>query len=112
LRDNRKSDRVESRLRCWCEGDNVTFYARVDNISEGGIFLRTSTPLEAGAEAKVRLEIDEEQIHARAVVVWARGYANGGPPGMGLRFREIDGRGLASLRRIIENEARSRHSGD
>ena len=27
--ENRKSGRVPSRMRCWCEGENVTLYSRV-----------------------------------------------------------------------------------
>ncbi len=54
LAENRKHARVPSRLRCWCEGENVTVYARVGNLSEGGLFLRTSTPLATGAVATVR----------------------------------------------------------
>ena len=38
--ENRKSARVPTRLRCWCEGENVTVYARIGNLSEGGLFLR------------------------------------------------------------------------
>src|SRR6185369_3065374 len=50
LAENRKTERVPSRLRCWCEGENVTVYARIGNLSEGGLFLRTSTPLERGSK--------------------------------------------------------------
>jgi uncharacterized protein (TIGR02266 family) len=108
LSDNRKHERVDSRLRCWCEGQNVTFYARVGNLSEGGLFLRTSTPLLEGTEAVVRLETREQaEISARARVMWARNEGNGHPPGMGLRFEQIDERALEVIRRIIENEQRT-----
>jgi uncharacterized protein (TIGR02266 family) len=109
LRDNRKHERVEARLRCWCEGENVTFYARMGNLSEGGLFLRTSTPLDAGSEAKIRFETREaEEVSALARVVWTRNDGNGHPPGMGLRFEDIDDAALAVIRQIIENENRSR----
>ena len=70
LADNRKTERVPSRLRCWCEGENVTVYARIGNLSEGGLFLRTSTPLERGSRTVVRF--GESNIEATAQVVWAR----------------------------------------
>jgi uncharacterized protein (TIGR02266 family) len=103
--------RVEARLRCWCEGENVTFYARVGNLSEGGLFLRTSTPLETGTEATIRLESrGGEEVFARARVVWSRGDGTGYPPGMGLQFEDIDETGLAVVRQIVDNENRSKQS--
>src|SRR5438093_13018024 len=89
--DNRKTARVPSRLRCWCEGENVTVYARIGNLSEGGLFLRTSTPLQRGAHATLRFGVgDESEVEARAVVIWSRGDGDAGPPGMGLKFEEAD----------------------
>lgn len=109
MKDNRKHERVDARLRCWCEGENVTFYARMGNISEGGLFLRTSTPLEAGSEAVIRFETrDANEVLARARVVWTRRDGNGHPPGMGLVFEHIDQGALEVIRRIIENEQRSK----
>jgi uncharacterized protein (TIGR02266 family) len=103
--------RVQARLRCWCEGENVTFYARVGNLSEGGLFLRTSTPLETGTEATIRLESrGSEEVSAQARVVWSRGDGTGHPPGMGLQFEVIDEHGLAVIRQIVENERRSKQS--
>lgn len=101
--DHRKHDRVASRLRCWCEGDNITVYARIGNLSEGGLFLRTSTPLERGARAVVRFGGDQP-IEASARVVWSRLEGQGGPAGMGLAFEEIDDLRLAAIRRIVETE--------
>lgn len=114
MSNNRKHPRVDSRLRCWCEGDNVTFYARMSNLSEGGLFLRTSTPLAEGSEAVVRIEVrepSEVQAKARARVVWTRPDGNGQMPGMGLRFEDIDDQSLEVIRRIIENEQRTRTEG-
>lgn len=109
LGDSRKHERIDARLRCWCEGENVTFYARMGNISEGGLFLRTRTPLDEGSEAIIRFETrDAAEVSARARVVWSREETNGYPAGMGLRFEAIDDGALAVIRRIIENETRSR----
>jgi uncharacterized protein (TIGR02266 family) len=111
LKDNRKSERVDARLRCWCEGDNVTFYARVANLSEGGLFLRTSTPLATGAHAVVRLQGSGEageEVRAEATVVWTRDQQIGGPAGMGLRFEGLDPKILNAIRRIMAVELRSK----
>lgn len=81
----------------------MTVYARIGNISEGGLFLRTSTPLAPGSSATVRFGIDTA-IEASAVVVWCRKGENGGPSGMGLKFHEIDQNRLAELRKLIQSE--------
>lgn len=102
--ENRKSARVPSRLRCWCEGENITVYARIGNLSEGGLFLRTSTPLDEGSTALLRFG-SEHPIEARARVVWARVEGQGGPPGMGLEFEGVDEARLETIRRLIQSEA-------
>jgi uncharacterized protein (TIGR02266 family) len=99
----RRYDRIDTRLRCWCEGDGVTFYARMANLSEGGLFVRTRTPLGVGAQVTVRFEARPgTEISARARVMWTR------PDGMGLRFDYIDEAALAVIRRIIDNDSLSK----
>ncbi|XXF81362.1 TIGR02266 family protein [Myxococcaceae bacterium GXIMD 01537] len=108
MSDNRKHARTPSGLRCWCEGDNVTFYARVGNLSEGGLFLRTNTPLGTGSRAILRLTHNgEAEVQAMATVVWARGSYDEGPAGMGLRFEPLDSVTLERLRRIITLEQKT-----
>ena len=105
MRENRKYARVSTRLRCWCEGENVTFYARVGNISEGGLFLRTSTPLARGAKAWLRLEPKgQAELRAEATVVWARTGSGEQQPGMGLRFEAVDEQVREQLRTLVEAE--------
>lgn len=102
--ESRKSNRVPSRLRCWCEGDNITVYARIGNLSEGGLFLRTSTPLERGAKAMLRFGL-QVPVEAWAKVVWSRVEGQGGPPGMGLQFETVDDSARRGIRQLIEAEA-------
>ncbi len=102
MEENRKTLRVHSRLRCWCEGENVTVYARIGNLSEGGLFLRTSTPLPQGSTARIRF--GEPGIEAMATVMWARASDGGGPPGMGLRFQDVDDQRLEQIRRLVQRE--------
>ncbi len=105
--ENRKFGRVPSRMRCWCEGDNVTLYSRVGNLSEGGLFVRTSTPLRQGVQATVRLGVGEEddrQVQTLVKVVWTRHNDKQWPSGMGLKFESLDAASLERLRQIISYE--------
>lgn len=108
-RDTRKHVRVASGLRCWCEGENVTFYARVGNLSEGGLFIRTNTPLATGSRAMLRLNRSgEAEVQLMATVVWASDVLGQRPAGMGLRFEPLDSVTLERLRRIISLEQKGR----
>ncbi len=100
--DNRKFERISSRLRCWCEGENITVYARIGNLSEGGIFVRTSTPLERGSKATLRFGADGTEAPAR--VVWCRNEGQDGPPGMGLVFEELQDSVREVIRRLIDED--------
>ncbi|SES89272.1 Myxococcus xanthus paralogous domain TIGR02266 [Stigmatella erecta] len=105
--ENRKYARVTSRMRCWCRAEDVTLYSRVGNVSEGGLFMRTSTPLQTGARAAVRLgsgEKDGAEFQAMAKVVWARQNGQSRPPGMGLQFDALDDAAREQLRRIISHD--------
>ncbi len=106
MRENRKSTRIPTQLRCWCEGDNVTLYARITNLSEGGLFFRTSTPLAQGAQAVVRLTRGGDvEMRAKATVVWLREEEDRAfPPGMGLRFESLDVETLGRLRQMISQQ--------
>jgi uncharacterized protein (TIGR02266 family) len=107
--ENRKHTRVPSRLRCWCEADNITLYSRVGNLSEGGMFLRTSTPMEEGARIVLRLNCaDVMEVRTQATVVWKRERTQGErPAGMGLKFEGLDSEALEDLRRVISEEQRA-----
>jgi uncharacterized protein (TIGR02266 family) len=93
-------------LRCWCESDDVTVYARIGNLSEGGLFLRTSTPLRQGARALVRFKDEgSPEVTAPVTVVWtSSGGGDESPPGMGLRFETLDEKSLETIRQIIIGE--------
>lgn len=104
--EHRRHSRVSTRLRCWCEGENVTVYARVGNLSEGGLFLRTSTPMPVGSRTTLRFrgpngEGEVDEVSAEAVVVWTRSSAGDQPAGMGLQFVPMDATRLELIRRMV-----------
>jgi uncharacterized protein (TIGR02266 family) len=84
----RRSPRFALRCRTWCEGDHVTLYLQSLNVSEGGLFLRTATPLPPGTRAVITIRVDGGDVIADAEVVWV---ATPGArvPGMGVRLVQI-----------------------
>ncbi len=103
--NRRRHPRVPLASRCWCETDGITLYARLVNVSEGGVFIRTFAPLRLGSPAKVRFVIDGSgrEVTAEAEVVWVR-EAGSEPvptPGMGLRFVGIGEEQRSLLREFV-----------
>ena len=105
VKDQRRHPRVPSRQRCWCEGENITIYAQIGNLSEGGLFLRTSAPLPPGARVRVRLDAGPGGVEVPASVAWRwdpREDSARGDPGMGIRFDAGDDGVRAEIRSHLE----------
>lgn len=64
----------------------------VTNLSPGGLFVRTSKPLDPGTEVDLEVLIADEEtpIHVRGKVVWLRP-SPGQPAGMGIQFTGVMG---------------------
>jgi hypothetical protein len=93
-------------LRCWCEGGNVTVYAQVGDLSEGGLQLRMSVPLPQGETAVLRFQVgDSEEVCARARVVWRRNGGDGVPPGVGFEFQAVSHHVLSLIRQLLDGAA-------
>ena len=64
----------------------------VVNLSPGGLFVRTSKPLDIGTDVDLEVLIADEEtpIHVRGKVVWLRPEP-GQQPGMGIHFTGVMG---------------------
>ncbi len=99
MKEQRRHPRALSHERCWCEAEDITIYAQIENLSEGGLFLRASAPLGRGAQVQLRLGSGNDEVCAAAAVVWRRGDgASDEEPGMGLRFEPLDRKAAVVLR--------------
>ncbi len=102
---NRRShDRVEVTWHVDCEGEDTFLYAWIANISELGIFVRTTTPLPIGSRLTLRFCPPGAPISfvLRGAVQWVnelqplRETLN---PGMGIRFIDLT---LDDRERIVD----------
>jgi uncharacterized protein (TIGR02266 family) len=71
-------------------------YEYSQNISKGGIFIGTDTPLPAGASLVVRFQNPKSDtpLEVEGEVVWVNEYKEGDDnpnPGMGIQWRNVDG---------------------
>ena len=110
VKDQRRHPRVASHLRCWCEGVDITIYAPIENLSEGGLFLRAPAPLARGTHVRLRLGAGGDEVCAAAAVVWRRDEVGPGDeePGMGLCFETLDLRTSTRLRTQVGRLLRTR----
>jgi uncharacterized protein (TIGR02266 family) len=86
----------------------VTEYSA--NISATGIFVRTNEPLEPGTELTLEFKVadDWKLIRGRGRVIWVRTKDEGPehPPGMGVRFLEMDPQSRRLIHWMVDKHAR------
>jgi type IV pilus assembly protein PilZ len=94
--DRRAAPRVLVDLEVDYASEDNYLFAYITDISETGIFVRTTTPEGPGTRLNLRFRPDDEseQIELEGVVIWVNPYRPGAPdnlhPGMGIRFVECD----------------------
>ncbi len=94
----RRSPRSPVRFHVLFDDGEAFDIATVENLSDGGLFVRTSQPLVAGTEVHlVPVGVAEDVVPAlRARVVWSSARD---PCGMGLELLEVPAEAVAALAR-------------
>jgi type IV pilus assembly protein PilZ len=102
--DRRSYERVDVMWSVDCETDDTFLYAVITNISEMGIFVRTTEPLAVGTVVTLRFAPPDarEPFLLHGVVQWVnalRPVDDNPNPGMGIRFSSLT---LADRERIVD----------
>jgi type IV pilus assembly protein PilZ len=102
--NRRSAERIEVTWSVDCETEDTFLYAAITNISEMGIFVRTTDPLAVGTEVTLRFAPPHasEAFILDGVVQWVnavRPLHDNPNPGMGIRFASLT---LADRERIVE----------
>ena len=113
--ERRLHPRVRINTWCWLEGESLTLYGTVANISQGGLFLCTPVPLPAGKEVNLTLNLTGSNLTGHRVT--ARGKVvrtqtagrNCGQTGLGIHFHEIH-TGQTGLHRSLSKKTVRRAS--
>jgi len=92
--NRRGSDRIEVTWSVDCESRDTFLYAKITNISEFGIFVRTQEPLEVGTRLTLTFVPpgSDELFVLHGQVQWVnavRMLADNPNPGMGIRFVDL-----------------------
>src|SRR6186713_71309 len=94
--ERRRAPRVLVDLEVDYASEENYLFAYITDISETGIFVRTTTPEQPGTHLNLRFRPDDAnpQIEVEGEVIWVNPYRPGAPdnlhPGMGIRFATLD----------------------
>jgi type IV pilus assembly protein PilZ len=94
--ERRAAPRVLVDLEVDYASEENYLFAYITDISETGIFVRTTSPEQPGTRLNLRFRPDDapDQIEIEGEVIWVNPYRPGAPdnlhPGMGIRFVDLD----------------------
>ena len=94
--DRRLAQRVLVDLEVDYASEENYLFAYITDISETGIFVRTTSPEQPGTRLNLRFRPDgaSDQIELEGEVIWVNPYRPGAPdnlhPGMGIRFVQLE----------------------
>ncbi len=98
-------------LQVRAESKKFFFFGHARNLSAGGMFIQTTNPKPLGTQVRLVFTLHRElpPVECAAEVVWVQPFNARArtPPGMGLKFTEIDEKSTARieayLKKAIEN---------
>lgn len=103
--NRRTHDRFDVTWSVDCETEETFLYASIANISQMGIFVKTTEPLVRGTELWLSFSPPgHEPFKLRGVVAWINPVRDNGDnpnPGMGVRFMDLTLEERERLVRII-----------
>lgn len=75
------------------------------DISRGGIFIKSKTPMSVGTLLKFEFQLKDHSslIHGVGRVVWNREASANSPPGMGIKFIKMDPESRALVDRMVQS---------
>jgi type IV pilus assembly protein PilZ len=107
--DRRAAERVPATWAVDCETPDTFLYASIANISELGIFVRTTDPLPVGTQITLRFAPPAaEPFTLQGIVQWVnflRPNHDNPNPGMGVRFVELSALDRERLIEVIKTIA-------
>ena len=103
LLHNRIHPRVEMQVEVTLESEHNFYTGLSSNISEGGLFVATTTPLPLGTRLVVRFALEDgaAPIDAVGEVCWLRPCSADFPCGFGMRFLEISDDALTRVANFV-----------
>ncbi len=110
MADTRKDKRAPLSLKVRFKSATINEFVEQysEDISRGGIFIKSKKPMKVGTLLKFEFQLKDESrlIHGVGRVVWKREAADAtkaSPPGMGIKFIKMDSESRALVQDIVES---------
>lgn len=102
-RSNKYRLPIREEVKVRCDDWEEFRVEHAENISEGGIFLKTENLLPPGTTFRLILRVRGEEISAVAQVIWTKEFSREGRRicGMGARFLEMSENDRTKIRQLI-----------
>jgi len=104
--EKRKHERVSSSRKVYATCDESSHELYTENLSEGGMYILTSTPFPIGTKLEMALHLDANtRIHLKGVVIYIKRPFSDifeHPSGMAIEFREMNDDDRRILREFIK----------
>ncbi|OGP86252.1 MAG: hypothetical protein A2Y95_01595 [Deltaproteobacteria bacterium RBG_13_65_10] len=88
------------------ESKKFFFFGHARNLSTGGMFIQSTNPKPMATQVRLVFSLERElpPIECAAEVVWVQPFSARAktPPGMGLRFTEIDEKSVARIEAYLK----------
>ena len=106
---HRKEERIPKTLSIRFKDRQSFIKAYSENISAGGLFLRTEKPLKQGEAFFLKLQLPEtaDPMEIKCEVAWARKQVEDSanrPSGMGIKFTGISDRDRSSIKEYLKKQ--------
>jgi uncharacterized protein (TIGR02266 family) len=108
--ERRKSARVHKTFKIVYRSPKAFVNHYLSDISTGGLFIKTGTPLDVGETFNLKLFLPNggKELHVACEVVWIHTEgaetANGKhPSGMGVKFLHLSSEGQEKIRSVLSN---------
>jgi type IV pilus assembly protein PilZ len=103
-RELRKSPRLAVELAVDYQSDHNFYCGQTRNISLGGVFIASDSPLPLGTKLTVKLQLPVGRLSADGDVVWIAEAAPGsnGHSGMGIRFADLGDKQKAAIELFLK----------
>ena len=104
----RKEARVAKVLPVMFKFQDKFIKGHLGNMSTWGLFIRTDNPLNPGHKFSLKLDLPgiKNPLKLKCQVIWTRTKPEGPhrPPGMGIKFRDIDMKDYRTLKEYIKEQ--------
>ncbi|MFZ3090071.1 MAG: TIGR02266 family protein [Nitrospirota bacterium] len=107
MEEKRRSPRIPLKVQVKYKTPNAFLVDYAINISKGGIFIGTEKPLPVGTSVEFQILFPNMQrpVKGAGEVMWISAGKSDEPPGMGVKFNELDAEGMTIIEQIFKDFA-------